>query len=243
MAQTLKFLAGREYKGGLPSNKSCYYKKASTMFLINCGKGTVDALKRTKALSGVKEMFIVITCSNKQHLADLKKLLFILNAGGVKPKIIESISLNKKLLKRMGVVDGEDCQFLEPLSNNIKWLNFLATPHKDKNFSCPVELYLDGKKIFYGGDSGIIPFAIKGYDEYYFDFSDKQSEYFLDPIKTRNLVQKNSIKQNQLWLVHLESVNALRMAQKIGMQVAEEEKTKLQKIEKKQIKKDVDMAK
>ncbi|MBO5399260.1 MAG: hypothetical protein J6A18_03320, partial [Alistipes sp.] len=73
--------------------------------------------------------------------------------------------------------------------------------------------------------------------EYYFDFSDKKSEYHLDPLKTRNLVQKNQIKQNQLWLVHLQTVNALKIAQQIGMQVAEEEKIKLDNLEKKQAKK------
>ena len=76
-----------------------------------------------------------------------------------------------------------------------------------------------------------------GYDEYYFDFSDKQSEYHLDPAKARRLVQKNGIKQSQLWLVHIQSVQALKLAQQIGMQVAEEEQTKLAKIEKKQAKK------
>ena len=237
MSQTLKFLVGREYKGEIGNSKSCYYKKGSTFFLINCGKGAVDAMKRTKALKGVKEVYIVITCSNKEHLQDLKKFIYVLKAGGVTPKIIESISLNKKLLKKMGVNEGDDYQTLEPLSSNLKWINFLATPHKNKNFSCPVELYLDGKKIFYGGDCGIIPFAIKGYDEYYFDFSDKKSEYHLDPLKTRNLVQKNQIKQNQLWLVHLQTVNALKIAQQIGMQVAEEEKIKLDNLEKKQAKK------
>lgn len=237
MSKTLKFLVGREYKGQVNSNKSCYYVKGGKMILINCGKGVVDAVRRTKALVGIKDVFVVITNSDKAHLADLKKFLFVCKTGGVVPKIIESISLNKKLLKKMGVVDGEDCKFLEPLSNNINWINFLATPHKHKGFSCPVELFLDGKKIFYGGDAGIIPFAIKGYDEYYFDFSDKQNEYYLSPSQVRSLVQKNQIKKNQLWLVHLQNMQALKLALQIGMQVAEEEQSKIENIEKKQAKK------
>ena len=237
MSKTLKFLVNREYKGQVGNNKSAYYKNGSTLVLINCGKGVLDAMKRGKVLNGVKEIFVIITNSDKAHMADLKKFFFICNQAGVKPKLIDSISLNKPLLKKMSIVDGEDCKLLEPLSNNIKWVNFLATPHKNKNFSCPVELYLDGKTIFYGGDCGQIPFAIKGYDEYYFDFSDKQSEYHLDPAKARRLVQKNGIKQSQLWLVHIQSVQAMKLAQQIGMQVAEEEQTKLAKIEKKQAKK------
>lgn len=231
MSQTLKFLVSREYKGTLPNNKSCYFKKNKTLFLINCGKGTVDALRRGKVLNGIKNVCVAITASTRTHMADLKLFFKLLKTAGIKPKLLDTISLNKPLLKRMGIVDGDDCQLLEPLSNNVRWINFLATPHTNKNFSCPVELCLDGKKIFYGGDAGIIPFAIRGYDEYYFDFSDKQGEYFLDTSKIRNLVKKNHIKVNQLWLVHLENARALAIANKIGMQVAEEEQAKLRKIE------------
>lgn len=229
MAQTLKFLMGREYKGQVNTNNSCYYKKNGILFLINCGKGVVDAMKRTRVLTDIKQVYVVITNSSKEHLADLKKFFFVLKQAKIKPIIIESISVNKKLLKRMGINEGDDFAFLEPLSNNIKWINFLATPHSNKNFSCPIEMLLDGKKIFYGGDTGLVPFAIKGYDEYYFDFSDKQSEYFLDVAKVKMLVQKNKIRKQQLWLVHLQNLQALQLAEKIGMQVAEEEKAKLVK--------------
>lgn len=233
MSQTLKFLMGREHKGQVNSNNSCYFKKDGTMFLINCGKGVLDAMKRTKALKGVKDVYVAITNSDKAHLADLKKFFVLLKTAKIMPKLIDSISLNKKLIKKMGIIDGEDCQVLEPLSNNVKWINFLATPHKGKDFSCPIELYLDGKKIFYGGDAGIIPFRISGYDEYYFDFADKKSEYAMSPQKLKSLVKKNNIKQSQLWLVHLENVAALKTAQKIGVRVAVEEQEKLAKVEKK----------
>lgn len=234
MSQTLKFLVGREYNGQVNSNKSCYFIKKGTMILLNCGKGVVDAMRRTHALNGVKDVYIVITLSNKEHLYDLKKFLEVLKRAGIKPKILESISLDKNLLKKMKLTEDEDYQLLEPLQNNVKWINFLAVPHTNKKLSCPVELYLDDKKIFYGGDCGIIPFSIQNYDEYYFDFGDKEDEYHLDVNDVKSLVKKNKIKKKQLWLVHLQNLQALQAAQKIGMQVAEEEQKKFTKPVKKQ---------
>ena len=233
MSQTLKFLVGREHEGQVNNNKSCYFVKNGTMILVNCGKGVVDAMKRTKALVGVKDVFIVITLSNKEHLYDLKKFIEVLKRAGIKPKIIESISLDKSLIKKMKINEDDDYQLLEPLQNNVKWINFLAVPHTNKKLSCPVELYLDDKKIFYGGDCGIIPFSIENYDEYYFDFGDMKEEYYLDVEDIKKLVKKNKIKKQQLWLVHLQNMQALQNAQKIGMRIAQEEERKLTQIAKK----------
>lgn len=227
MAQTLKFLVGREYNGQINSNKSCYFIRKNVLFLINCGKGVVDAMRRKHTLNNIKDVYIVVTNSSKEHLADLKKLFFVLKNKNITPKLIESISVNKKLIKRMGLKEQEDFVYLEPLQNNVKWINFLATPHTNMNFSCPVELYLDDKKIFYGGDCASIPFSIEGYDEYYFDFGELNNEYALDPKKIERIIKKNKIKKHQLWLVHLQNLRALQVAQKIGMQVAQEEQEKL----------------
>lgn len=230
MSQTLKFLVGRQFDGQVNSNKSCYFIKNNAMFLINCGHGVVDAMRRTHVLDGITEVYIVITNSSKSHLYDLRKFLFVLKNKKIKPKLIESISLDKNILKKLGLMEDDDYQLLEPLKNNIKWINFLAVPHKNKKFSCPIEIILDGKKIFYGGDAYNIPFAIAQYDEYYFDFSDKKDEYALDVDKIKNIIKKNKIKRNKLWLVHLQNVQALEIARKIGMQVAQEEERKFTRI-------------
>lgn len=199
------------------------------MVIINCGKGVVDAMRRTKVLNGVKDVYVIITDSTKEHLYDLKKFFAVLNINKITPKLVESISLNKKLIKKMGLKDGDDYQLLEPLKNNCKWVNFLAVPHNNKSISCPVELYLDDKKIFYGGDSGSIPFAIKNYDEYYFDFADLKDEYHMDYEKIKKLAKKNNLRKSNIWLVHLTNLRAMQIAEKIGMQIAEEERKKFEK--------------
>ena len=77
--------------------------------------------------------------------------------------------------------------------------------------------------IFYAGDCKDIPFNIQGYDEYYFDFAEKESEYFLGPDGIKRLVKKNKIRKNKLWLVHFMSARSLELAQKAGIQIAREE--------------------
>lgn len=233
MSQTLKFLVGKEKDGELSDNKSCFFTKNNVLFLINCGEGIVTALKRSGIMKNIKEVYIIVTHSSKQHLYDLKKFITVLKNNKITPKVVDSISLDKDLLKKMKIAK-EDIELVEPLRDNCNWVNFLVTPHKDKSFSCPVELKFDGKKILYAGDCGTIPFSIENYDEYYFDFADKTNEYALDIEKIKKLVKKNKIKRNQLWLVHLNNMHALQIAEKVGMNVAEE-KQKIQEIHKKQI--------
>lgn len=233
MSQTLKFLVGREREGAVNNNKSCYIIKNGVMIIINCGKGVVDALKRTGVMKGVKEVYQIVTHSSKEHLYDLKKFFMVLKANGITPKLVNSVSLDNALIKKMGLVDGDDYQTLEPLKDNCNWVNFLVTPHKDKSMSCPIELNIDGKKIFYGGDCGVIPFSIEGYDEYYFDFAEKSDEFHMDITKIKKLSQKYKIRKSQMWLVHLTNMAALQMAERIGMNVAEEEQAKINNIAKK----------
>lgn len=233
MSQTLKFLISESAGNKSVNNKSCYFKKDGVMILINCGKGVAAALKKSRVLKDVKEVFQVLTHNSIDHLHDIKPVFdMIKTETGALPKLIESISFKKEKLKRMGVDEGKDFIAVEPLKNNFKWINFLAVPHSDKSLSCPIELYLDNKKIFYAGDCGNIPFSIENYDEYYIDFADKESEFFMYPEKIKKLAKKNKIRKDKLWVVHLMNVRALEIAQMAGMQVATEEKRKFKKLAK-----------
>lgn len=233
MSQILKFLISESAGKKSINNKSCYFKKDGIMILINCGKGVAAALKKSKVLKDVKEVFQVLTHDSIDHLHDIKPVFDYIKAEtGSLPKLIESISYKKEKLNRLGIKEGKDFISIEPLKNNFNWINFLAVPHSDKSLSCPIELYLDNKKIFYAGDCGNIPFSIENYDEYYIDFADKESEYFMYPEKVKKLAKKNKIRKDRLWVVHLMNARALKIAQMAGMQVAAEEKKKFKTLAK-----------
>lgn len=233
MSQTLKFLISESAGNKSVNNKSCYFKKDGTMILINCGKGVATALKKSRILKGVKEVFQVLTHDSLDHLHDIKPVFDLIKAEtGSLPKLIDSISFKKDKLKKIGVDEGRDYVSVEPLKSNFNWINFLAVPHSDKSLSCPIELYLDNKKIFYAGDCGNIPFSIENYDEYYVDFADKESEFFMYPEKIKKLAKKNKIRKDKLWVVHLMNARALEIAQMAGMQVASEEKRKFKTLAK-----------
>lgn len=228
MSQTLKFLISEATGNKAINNKSCYFKKDGVLIFINCGKGVANAVKKSGVLKGVKEVFQVLTHDSIDHMHDLKPFFEYVKAQtGTLPKLIESVSFKKNKLKKLGIKDGDDYITVEPLKNNFNWINFLVVPHSDKSLSCPIELYLNNKKIFYAGDCGNIPFSIENYNEYYFDFADKASEYFMYPEKIKELARKNKIRKDRLWVVHLRNARALEIAQMAGMQVAMEEKKKI----------------
>ena len=232
MSQTLKFLESKVNGKKMINDKSCYYKKDGIMIMINCGNGVASAVKTSGVLKNVKQVYQILTHDSIDHTHDLKEFFaYAKGETGNTPILIESISFNKKtLLKKRGIKEDVDCEVLEPLKAGFNWINFLAVPHSDKSMSCPVELFLNNKKIFYAGDCNNIPFSIQNYSEYYFDFADKESEYFLGPDGIKRIVKKNKIRKNKLWLVHFVNENALRMAQKAGLQVAKEEIAKFTKV-------------
>ena len=242
MSQTLKFLISETAGTKSVNNKSCYYKKDGVLIIINCGKGVANAVKKSGVLKDVKEVYQVLTHDSMDHIYDIKPFFEYVKAEtGSLPKLIDSISYKKNKLKKLGIKDGDDYISVEPLKNNFNWINFLVVPHSDKSISCPIELYLNNKKIFYAGDCGAIPFSIENYNEYYVDFADKQSEYFMYPEKIKELARKNKIRKDKLWVVHLRNVRAMEIAQMAGMQVAKEEKRKFATLSKmpKKLKKEV----
>lgn len=231
MSQTLKFLESKINGKKAVNDKSCYYKKDGIMIMINCGLGVLDAVKTSGVLKNVKQVYQILTHDSPDHIHDLKEFFaFAKGETGNTPILIDSISFDKDILKKRGIKPDIDCQILDPIKSGFNWINFLAVPHKDKSMSCPVELFLNNKKILYAGECNNIPFNIQGYNEYYFDFADKESEYFLGPDGIKRLAKKNKIRKNRLWLVHFISERALRMAQHAEMQVAKEELHKFDKV-------------
>ncbi|MDD2227402.1 MAG: hypothetical protein PHH71_02325, partial [Clostridia bacterium] len=181
-----------------------------------------------RLFKNVKVVYQVLTHDSKDHIYDLKNFFeYVKSKTGNTPKLIDSISYKKETIKKLGLIEGRDFEYVEPLKNNFNWINFLAVPHGDKSLSCPIELYLNDKKIFYAGDCANIPFYIENYNEYYFDFSaDQENEFFFDIEGIKRIVKKNKIKRNNLWLVHFISRKALQIAMNAELQVAKEEVAK-----------------
>ncbi|MDD4686146.1 MAG: hypothetical protein PHI76_02540 [Clostridia bacterium] len=231
MSQTLKFLVSNVKGDKATNDKSCYFKKDGVLIFINCGRGVLDAVKKSILLKDVKEVYQILTHDSNDHIFDIKDFFeYVKTETGKKPILIDSISYKRNKLAKAGLKEDRDYESVNPLKNNFNWINFLAFPHSDKSLSCPIELVLNDKKIFYAGDCNNIPFSIEGYDEYYFDFADKESEYFMNIEGIKKVVKKNKIRKDKLWVVHLISLKAFEMAQRAGMQIATEEKLKFRKV-------------
>ena len=222
MMQTLKFIGRGSAFNNKEINNSAYFEKDGVFVLIDCGKGVADAIINNNLLKDVKQVYVVITHTHNDHVADLPKFLDYCNdILKIKPNILQTISIENDAFEKLGLKEGRDFKFVEPISKNFKWINTLLVPHAKQVDTCALEIYFDGKKIFYSSDCKNIPFQIEGYDEYYLDCSENNPENHMDIEKIKEIIKKNKIKKQQVFLMHIESQRTIDMAREEGLEVVE----------------------
>ena len=237
MSQTLKFLGRGSAFNKTEVNNSAYFKKGSVLVLIDCGNGVLDAIKRSDIMKGVKKVYQIVTHCHNDHVADLPAFFDYCNDElKIKPYLLNTISLQGGKVEKLGLKEGRDFNFVEPLSKNFKWVNVLLVPHAKDMDSCALEINFNNKKIFYSGDCSNIPFDIPNYDEYYLDCSESGNKLHMDIKKVKEIIKKNKIKKQQVFLMHMESQRMLEIAREEGLKVVETvvapEKTKISNIKK-----------
>lgn len=222
MKQTLKFVGRGSAFNKTEPNNCAFYKKDGILFIIDCGEGALEGLVKAKAFDKVKHVYQIITHMHNDHVAELGKTFAYCNQVlGIKPNLINSLSIDLKKLAKHGIKEDKDFKRVEPIVNNYKWVNFLLVPHAKNMDSCALELYLDGKKIFYSGDCSNIPFAIDGYDEYYLDCSESKNPLHMDIARIKQIIEKNKIKKQRVFLMHIESARTLALASQNELNVVE----------------------
>ncbi len=222
MSQTLKFLGRGSAFNKNEINNSAYFKKGNVLVLIDCGNGVCEAIKKSNVMKGVKNVYQIITHTHKDHIEDLPKFFDYCNDElKIKPNLLNTISINGNKIEKLGLKEGRDFKYIEPLSKNFKWVNFLLVPHSKTLDTCALEINFDNKKIFYSSDCSNIPFQIEGYDEYYLDCSESGNELHMDLDKVKEIIKKNKIKKQQVFLMHIESQRMLDIAKQEGLNVVQ----------------------
>ena len=237
MNQTLKFLGRGSAFNKNEINNSAYFKKGNVLVLIDCGKGVYEAIKNSGIMKGVKNVYQIITHTHKDHIEDLPSFFDYCNDElKIKPNLLNTLSINGNKIEKLGLKEGRDFKYVEPLSKNFKWVNFLVVPHSKTLDTCALEINFDNKKIFYSSDCNNIPFQIEGYDEYYLDCSESGNELHMDIDKIKEIIKKNKIKKQQVFLMHIESQRTLEIARQEGLNVVQTvaslEKNKISSIKK-----------
>lgn len=237
MSQTLKFLGRGSAFNKSEVNNCAYFKKGSVLVVIDCGNGVLNAIKRSGIMKGVKKVYQIVTHFHDDHVADLPAFFDYCNDElKIKPNLLNTISLEGGKAIKLGLKEGRDFNFVEPLSKNFKWVNVLLVPHAKNMDTIALEINFNNKKIFYSSDCSNIPFDIPNYDEYYLDCSESGNKLHMDINKVKEIIKKNKIKKQQVFLMHIESQRTLEIAREEGLKVVEPvvspERNKIQNIKK-----------
>lgn len=237
MSQTLKFLGRGSAFNKSEVNNCAYFKKGSVLVVIDCGNGVLNAIKRSGIMKGVKKVYQIVSHFHDDHVADLPAFFDYCNDElKIKPNLLNTISLEGGKVEKLGLKEGRDFNFVEPLSKNFKWVNVLLVPHAKNMDTIALEINFNNKKIFYSSDCSNIPFDIPNYDEYYLDCSESGNKLHMDINKVKEIIKKNKIKKQQVFLMHIESQRTLEIAREEGLKVVEPvvspERNKIQNIKK-----------
>lgn len=163
----LKFIGSGSAFNTKLGNTSAYYKEGTQLFLIDCGSSTFQKIKDSDLLDGVENIHVLITHSHSDHIGSLGDLvLYSYFSMGEMMKIktnIYSIGATdvKKILKLMGVTEEyyNYIPTLHTLETKLKQFNDLSiielyrNKHVDELFSFGYVIRLNGKKIYYSGDT------------------------------------------------------------------------------------------
>ncbi len=160
----LKFLGiGSAFNTEL-GNNSAFVKKENSLILIDCGGTVFHRLQKVKLLEGVENVYIIITHMHPDHVGSLGEVIFY-NHYILKNKV-NLIYPNKEhmtqFLLNMGMseemytlisgtqIEVDDEQFRK---FNIE---YSSVCHVELIESYSFMLQLDGKMIYYSGDSNHI---------------------------------------------------------------------------------------
>lgn len=161
----LKFIGSGSAFNTALGNNSAYYKKASSLFLIDCGSSVFSRIRRFDLLDNINKLYILITHLHPDHVASLGDLIFyVFYAMKMKAVVFTPDTENlSQLLKYMGVKDevydlikleGEHEIIDENLQINVQ---AYRTIHSESLNSYGYLMNMEGSKLFYSGDCREIP--------------------------------------------------------------------------------------
>lgn len=154
-------------------NTSAYIKKDSKMILIDCGESIARKIIKEDILSGVNELYILISHTHSDHIGSIGTLLFY---SKYKKNIINRIVVPKdevfisNLKEYVRLVDiSTEVEFVEEkfLKDKFNFINFsILKANHVKNLPCYCFLLEDNENlIYYSADNNNIEY-IKKYIKY-----------------------------------------------------------------------------
>lgn len=151
-------------------NNGAFRKQGDELFLIDCGSSTYGRLREANLLEGVKHVNVIITHTHADHIGSLADLIFHMKfkvEPMFSPKVHihvgnwDAVKVVELLLKIQGVEDKNDYWISaihpgRPMAGVV--VDYVHRQQHVPNLtSIGLDLIIDGKHIYYSGDTNLPP--------------------------------------------------------------------------------------
>lgn len=213
-------------------NNSAYYREGDNLYLIDCGSLTFARILDKNLLDEIKNIYILITHTHTDHIASLgdltfysyfvlKKKVFIIYPYDTKViKYLKSVGINKSYYEKYEV--GANNCYVFPGLEIIP----VKTKHVQELNCYGYILNTKDKKMYYSGDSNIIPDQVLNYIEL-FDIiyqdtgkADYPGNVHLSLRKLTELIPEQY--RSKIYCMHLDNGFDIKKAKALGFNVVGE---------------------
>lgn len=224
MKKLLKFIGVGSCFNTKDGNNSAFFidEKLNRLVLIDCGETTFERINKFNLLTGIDDVFILITHLHTDHVGSLSSLIFYLNfVKNIKPTVCFP---DKDIITYLDIVGVEHNLYNYVIPDNYYHLISFKQHHKDNINAYGYYFQYQNYKVYYSGDSKTIN------DEVLDMFNNKKiTEFYQDTSKYLNDVHMHISQVEQLFepgvrskvtLMHLDDDEEKDIAFKLGFSVA-----------------------
>lgn len=182
-------------------NTSAFYRKGNELILLDCGEDVFSNILKNNLLEGITKINILVTHFHSDHVGSLGTLVFYCDAKNLNE--INIIFPNKEklaeLIRLFGIQNCNINIYVPKEFERLKIKEFRQEHDVIEAYGYIMEL--DGKIIYYSGDTKSIPnevldLLLKGEIDYFFqDVRLKQNPYHLSLEELESKIPFNLRKQ------------------------------------------------